>query len=265
MLKRIVSSIVLLPVLLAVIYFRGNVLDFSVMTLTCIALFELFRAFESKGIKPMLKLSIATVLALYLGLFLQWPSVYFLFIVSMFTLSLMLLNLFGNAKQIQDIAFTALGFIYVVIPFIHISMINQLDSLFLLIYVFILAWVSDTCAYFFGIAFGKKKLLPSVSPKKTIVGFVAGIIGTTLVSAVYAYFVNPSFLIYAVVLGLFGSVAGTVGDLIASKIKREMDVKDYGRLIPGHGGVLDRFDSIMLTAPIVYYVAYVYTALNMLK
>lgn len=262
MVKRILSSVALLPLLIAIIYFRGIVLDLSVMIIICMALYELFRAFQNKGVKPMFRLSIITVLAIYLGFFMHYPPVYYLFIVSFFTLVLMLINLFGKSEHIQDIAYTALGFIYVVIPFVHITMINHMDRLFLLIYVFILAWVSDTCAYFFGRAFGKHKLLPSVSPNKTIEGFVAGVIGTTLVSGLYAYFMNPDFIFYALPLGFFGSMAGTVGDLIASKIKRVMDIKDYGKLIPGHGGVLDRFDSIMLTAPVVYYISYLYLNLN---
>lgn len=260
MFKRIASSVALLPLLILIIYLRGTVLDVSVMVVTCIGLFELFRAFENKGVKPMFKLSLISVFAIFLGIFMNWPAVYFLFVVSLFTLILMLINLFGKSEHIQDIAYTALGFIYIVIPFVHITLINRLDSLFLLIYVFILAWVSDTFAYFFGRAFGKHKLLPSVSPNKTVEGFVAGVVCTTIVSMTYAYFVDPKFFWYALPLGLFGSMAGTVGDLIASKIKRVMDIKDYGKLIPGHGGVLDRFDSIMLTAPVVYYIAYLYTA-----
>lgn len=259
MVKRILTSVLLLPVLLAIIYVRGVVLDISVALITMIALFELFRGFENVGVRPMLKLSLVTVLMYYTGLYFEFPAVYHLFVTSFFTLVLMLISLFGKAEHLNDVSITAFGFLYVVIPFVHIALVNRLDQLFLLIYVFILAWVSDTCAYFIGKFFGKKKLLPAISPNKTIAGSVAGVVGTAAVSVLFAYFFAPKdFLVYAAPLGALGSVAGQIGDLIASKIKRYVKIKDYGKLIPGHGGILDRFDSIMLTAPIVYYIGYVY-------
>lgn len=258
MVKRILTSVLLLPLLLAIIYVRGVVLDVSVALITMIALFEFYRGFENVGVRPMLKLSVFTVALYYIGLYFSLPAVYYLFVTSFFTLVLMLISLFGKSENIQDVAITAFGFLYVVIPFVHIPLVSRFNALFLLVYVFILAWVSDTCAYFIGKFFGKKKLLPSISPNKTIAGSVAGIIGTALVSTAFAYFFAPDFLAYAAPLGALGSVAGQVGDLIASKIKRYVNIKDYGKLIPGHGGILDRFDSIMLTAPIVYYIGYIY-------
>ena len=258
MVKRILTSVLLLPLLLAIIYVRGTVLDISVALISIIALFEFYRGFENLGIRPMLKLSVLTVVLYYIGLYLNMPAVYFLFVTSFFTLVLMMISLFGKSDNIQDVAITAFGFLYVVIPFVHIPLVSRFDSLFLLFYVFILAWVSDTCAYFIGKFFGKKKLLPSISPNKTVAGSVAGIVGTAIVSTIYAYFFASDFLAYAAPLGALGSVAGQIGDLIASKIKRYVNIKDYGKLIPGHGGILDRFDSIMLTAPIVYYIGYIY-------
>ncbi len=259
MVKRILTSVLLLPLLLAVIYVRGFVLDMAVGLITLIALFELFRGFENIGVRPMLKLSWLTVLMYYAGLYFELPSVYYLFVTSFFTLVLMLISLFSKAEHMNDVSVTAFGFLYVVIPFVHIALVSRLENLFLLVYVFILAWVSDTCAYFIGKFFGKKKLLPAISPNKTVAGSVAGVVGTAIVSVLFAYFFAPKdFLIYAAPLGALGSVAGQVGDLVASKIKRYVKIKDYGKLIPGHGGILDRFDSIMLTAPIVYYIGYAY-------
>lgn len=267
--KRILSSVILLPLLLAIIYVRGVVLDISVALISIIALFELFRGFENIGVRPMWKLSAITVVLYYMGLGIGYvipgytmPSTYYLFVTSFFTLVLMLISLFGKSENLQDVAVTAFGFLYVVIPFVHIPLVSRLNSMFLLVFVFILAWVSDTCAYFIGKTFGKKKLLPQISPNKTVAGSVAGIVGTSIVSLVFAYFFARDFLPFAVPLGALGSVAGQIGDLIASKIKRHVDIKDYGKLIPGHGGILDRFDSIMLTAPIVYYIGYLYLTLN---
>ncbi len=124
---------------------------------------------------------------------------------------------------------------------------------------FILAWGTDTCAYFTGYFFGKRKLWEEISPKKTIEGAIGGIVGATILAFAFAYVLKPSFMYYAIPLGVIGSIVSQMGDLIASKIKRYVDIKDYGHIMPGHGGVLDRFDSIILTAPLVYYYVIIVT------
>ena len=120
--------------------------------------------------------------------------------------------------------------------------------------VFIAAWVTDTFAYFTGVFFGKHKLCPKISPKKTIEGSVGGIVFCVLAFLLYGFVVSrlfplePNYLGLAIV-GLVMSVLSQVGDLLASVIKRTYGIKDYGKLFPGHGGVLDRFDSVLLLAP----------------
>lgn len=258
---RFITSVLLLPVLFAVIFLGGHLLTASVLILTLVGLHELFKGFRSMDIHAMEKLTIATTLAIYAGYVAQLPSVFYLFVVSVFVVMLMLINLFGKDLHIYDISVTALGFLYVVLPFLHIVLVGSFRSNFFTVFIFLLAWVSDTCAYFAGRFFGKRKLLPSVSPKKTVEGAIGGVVGTAIVATVYAAVFEPGFVWFAIPLGLVGSISGQVGDLIASKIKRIVGIKDFGALFPGHGGVLDRFDSIMLTAPIVYYVAYVYKLL----
>ena len=125
--------------------------------------------------------------------------------------------------------------------------------------IFIAAWGSDTGAYFLGIGFGKRKLAPRLSPKKTLVGAIGGLVTSAVLCAVYAFilysleFWTPANLVLNLLLfaafGIIGSALGQAGDLVASAIKRHVGVKDYGRIIPGHGGVLDRFDSILFVAP----------------
>jgi phosphatidate cytidylyltransferase len=259
--SRLFTSLLGLPVLFGVIYIGGQFLTGVVLILTLIGIHELFKGFKLIDIHAMEKLTVATTVALYLGFVLLWPPVYYLFVVSVFIILLMLINLFGKTQHIYDISVTALGFLYVVLPFLHIALVGAFNSKFFTVYIFLLAWVTDTCAYFAGRYFGKRKLLPLVSPKKTVEGAIGGLLGTAIVSTVYAAVFLPDFIWYAVPLGIVGSVSGQVGDLIASKIKRIVGLKDFGKMFPGHGGVLDRFDSIMLTAPIVYYVAYVYNAM----
>jgi phosphatidate cytidylyltransferase len=123
-----------------------------------------------------------------------------------------------------------------------------------------LTWIGDTCAYFGGRAFGKRKLIPSVSPGKTVAGAVASVVGTVVAGAIYAQFVLhdwlgvPLSLVAGALTGLVVSPVAQIGDLAESLLKREAGVKDSGTLLPGHGGVLDRFDSLFFTIPVTYWV-----------
>ena len=127
--------------------------------------------------------------------------------------------------------------------------------------IFISSWICDTCAYVVGVLFGKHKLAPVLSPKKSVEGALGGVIGSAVVGALYAYFfvekmVSEQEITWVFVLiSAAGAVISQVGDLAASAIKRNHEIKDYGRLIPGHGGVMDRFDSVIFTAPMIYFLA----------
>ena len=126
--------------------------------------------------------------------------------------------------------------------------------------IFLSSWGCDTCAYSAGMLFGKHKMSPHLSPKKSVEGAVGGVLGAALLGALYGYIVNDMLesewviLLFALICGV-GALISMVGDLAASAIKRNADIKDYGRLIPGHGGVMDRFDSVIFTAPVIYFMA----------
>ncbi len=126
---------------------------------------------------------------------------------------------------------------------------------FFILIPFVLAFLSDTGAYFAGLTFGKHKLAPVISPKKTVEGMVGGVLGAIVGMLIYCVVLQLAFgfdiqYLYAVIYGLLGSLAGVFGDLCFSVIKRQTGIKDYGNLIPGHGGILDRFDSMMLVGPL---------------
>ena len=148
--------------------------------------------------------------------------------------------------------------IYVIGCFSSIYMLRTgKDGDYIYLLAFLGAWVCDTFAYFVGVLFGKHKLIPAISPKKTIEGSIGGILFTIAAFALYTYIVNTFFgaslnYIKLCVLGLVISIISQIGDLIASTIKRQYSIKDYGSIFPGHGGVLDRFDSVMLTAPVLF-------------
>jgi phosphatidate cytidylyltransferase len=133
--------------------------------------------------------------------------------------------------------------------------------------IFVSSWVSDTFAYLTGVTLGKHKMTPKLSPKKSVEGAVGGVASSVLVGALYGYIVSahmtqmvlsPVFVFAAA--GGIGALLSIVGDLAASAIKRNFEVKDYGSIIPGHGGILDRFDSVIFTAPVVYWAVYIVNA-----
>ena len=126
--------------------------------------------------------------------------------------------------------------------------------------IFLSSWGCDTCAYCVGMLIGRHKMAPRLSPKKSVEGGVGGIAGAALLGVLFALAMNKwggadvSPLHYAVICAAGGAIS-QVGDLAASAIKRNHEIKDYGKLIPGHGGILDRFDSVIFTAPVIYYLA----------
>ena len=149
---------------------------------------------------------------------------------------------------------TITGIVYVGFFFYHLAAIGMLDGYSIFVWmVMITAFVTDTCAYFSGVFFGKHKMTPVISPKKTWEGAVGGVIGTIIVSGIFGFVFMRPLLVDCMVIGLLGAVISMFGDLTASIFKRKMGIKDYGTLIPGHGGILDRFDSVLFTAPVIYY------------
>ncbi len=141
--------------------------------------------------------------------------------------------------------------VYIILSFTALSVIRYLENgIFFLVIILVAAWGSDVFAYFTGMLIGKHKLIPKISPKKTVEGAVGGIVFATLLMLLYGFIVSlttnltPNYIVLGL-LGFFLSMASQVGDLIASLIKREHGVKDYGKIFPGHGGVMDRFDSVI--------------------
>ena len=128
---------------------------------------------------------------------------------------------------------------------------NSYDPIYIL-FLLIIVWTSDSAGYFFGIKFGKRKLMKSISPKKTIEGLVASLFFSMIISLIFGYITEYKNLIEIVVIGIFISILGSIGDLIESKFKRQSGVKDSGNLLKSHGGLYDRLDSLIFTAPFIY-------------
>ncbi len=160
------------------------------------------------------------------------------------------------------------AYLYVPVMLSFIWLIREWFAGFYLVWlVFICSWVSDTCAYLVGRACGKHKLAPVLSPKKSVEGAVGGVLGAALAGFLYGFVLHRTNelalsgqAVYFALIGGVGSVISQIGDLAASGIKRDHELKDYGKLIPGHGGIMDRFDSVIVTAPLIYFLGILFFA-----
>jgi phosphatidate cytidylyltransferase len=178
-----------------------------------------------------------------------------------FLILLMFVFVFSYPKyRTEQVMAVFFGMFYVAVMLSYVYRIRMLDrGLYLAFLVFLCSWGCDTCAYCVGMLIGKHKMSPKLSPKKSVEGAVGGVLGAALLTVIYCLiFRSPMKLTGAEIgmLAIIAAIAGLismVGDLTASAIKRNYNIKDYGHLIPGHGGILDRFDSMMITAPIIYY------------
>ncbi|SHJ44196.1 phosphatidate cytidylyltransferase [Tepidibacter formicigenes] len=248
---RILSSIILLPVLIFILINGGIPLYLGVSVVSLIALKEFYDAFKEKKINSINIVGYMISLLFFMFSTFKINNQYMLglsFILFFIACILVVLRKYN----IMDMSVTFLGVIYIPYLLNHITLITNFKNYNYIWLVFIIAWMTDTFAYFSGYFFGKNKLIPEVSPKKTIEGSIGGIIGSSISCAVFGYLFNFN-LFHMIIIGLVGSIVAQIGDLFASSIKRVLGIKDYGKLIPGHGGILDRFDSIIFTAPFVYY------------
>lgn len=256
---RLLSGIVLMIITISVVVTGGNVLFAVLLAISLIGMTELYKVVGVNKALPGF-LGYAAGLAYYALVYFDAMN-YQLMVFIFFLLLLMLVYVFSFPKYtIEQLAVTFLGLFYVGIMLSFIYQVRILEGGAWIVWlIFIGAWGSDTCAYAVGILLGKHKLAPRLSPKKSIEGSIGGVVGAALIGFLYATIFRSHItgiaqpqLIYAII-GACSSILSQLGDLAASAIKRNHDIKDYGKLIPGHGGILDRFDSIIFTAPIVYY------------
>lgn len=255
---RLLSGAVLLALLIFVIVTGGNVLLAFTGIISLIGQYELYRAVKMEKSLPA---AVSYLAGITYALFLFWGIQDWLMVLSvLFFLILMTVYVISYPKYvIEQMAVCFLGFFYVNVMLSYLYQVRMGTEGTLAVWLIIIsAWGSDTCAYCTGMLIGKHKLPSPLSPKKTIEGCVGGVVGAALLGFIYGMVFkdsiteisNPQF-VFAIV-GAAGSIIAQVGDLCASAIKRNHEIKDYGKLIPGHGGILDRFDSIIFTAPAVY-------------
>ena len=287
MAKRVVTSVVGLPVLIAIVYFGGIPLQAGFLILSCIALTEFYSALKNSssnspdskiiefpvhGRKALIQnISVNYISYLFAALYYillpyMYNKAYFFILITAFIIVLMVtMVLFFGKVTIVDCAIALFGFFYTAFPLSFIYFIRvQRYGIYFVWLVFITAFGCDIFAllvgnYLAGRVLGRHKLAPELSPNKTVEGAVGGILGACLLSVLFGMFIYKWFhlteinakIIFGLV-GIVGAVFATFGDLAASSVKRYTKIKDFGKIFPGHGGVLDRFDSVIFAAPMMY-------------
>jgi len=256
---RLRSSILLLAVTIALMLLGGNVLYGAVILISWIGMMELYRILDFHK-TPLAVVSYLAAAACY-GLIYFDKTHYSMVMVIAYLVVLMGIYVLTFPKYHAGQVMTAFfGLFYVAVMISFIYQVRMLESgAFLVWLIFICSWGCDTSAYCVGMLIGKHKMAPVLSPKKSVEGGIGGIVGAVLIGVIYTsivkehitIFPNPVFSV-AIVCAV-GAVISQIGDLAASAVKRNYNVKDYGNLIPGHGGILDRFDSVIFTAPVIYF------------
>lgn len=254
---RLLSGIVLVLVAFLTINCGGYVLLATLLCVSLIGMQELYRAMHvrKEGFGALELVSYAGVLLIYLLLIPGDPAYPLMGVIASLVLIMCVHVFCYPAYQAGQIMAACFGIVYVGVMLSYIYQTRMLPGgQFHVWLIFLCSWGCDTCAYCVGVLIGKHKMAPVLSPKKSIEGAVGGVAGAVLLGVIYAFFTKGGMVEYGIICGV-GALISMVGDLAASAIKRNQGIKDYGKLIPGHGGILDRFDSVIFTAPVIYYLS----------
>lgn len=257
--QRLISAFFGIIVLVLVLLGNQIVFDIVVTLIAAVAIYEVIGAVGLKKFKLLTLTAMLMPVAVMLSS--HYIEKHMTAIIFAFLALFMLMMLFNH----KEYTFVNIATVFTVatmisLPFVYVSMTRRLGNENLDVLVILIGcWITDSCAYFTGYFFGKHKLAPKISPKKTIEGSIGGVVGVILILVAYSYAAGNIMnvevnIMPAVVVGLVAGIISQFGDLCASIIKREHNIKDFGNIMPGHGGVMDRFDSLILVAPAVYYI-----------
>ncbi len=255
--KRIISAAIGILILLFILI-SGRFLELALGVLILMALAEIYKPFGFFKKLPLCLLGFAGGIAIITAFHFS-PSLLLPVICAMIMILLVLAVCMHKQISFRDISILLFSTLYITLPLLHIRLVEQMEHGNFLIYaVFIGAFMTDSGAYFTGYFLGKHKLIPDISPKKTVEGAIGGVLSCILGFAIWGwvliFFFEKQVNWYALMpISVLVAIISQFGDLAASMIKREMNIKDYGSIFPGHGGVLDRFDSVIFVAPTLYY------------
>lgn len=268
MVKRIITSVVALAVFVGILFLPPIYFTVALAAVILFMLYECYSATKADvGMKTIGFISaVILMLSIYFFKALEWDtfawataSIGIIFIIALHMITVVAKHGKRNYKDILSNGFLTM---YIVISMGCVWLTKETFDTATMLLTFICAWSCDTFAYFTGRFLGKHKLIPHVSPNKTIEGSVGGVVGAMVICIVYLLIVKNVFdtnmlqwsnvVVEGAVYGLVGGALSQLGDLIASAIKRDTGIKDFGWIFPGHGGFMDRFDSVMFIAPIMY-------------
>ncbi len=259
MLTRILTSAIGIVVFFAALFSPPPFFPIIVLVVTAVMLSEMYSVLKCGaavniiGYISALALALARVFA---------EGVYFaealVFVFMLYLITAVFLHTKKKANEVLShgfiTAYLGIFMSYIIRTSLEFGALGAL-------WVFVIAWITDSGAYFVGVTMGKHKIAPHISPKKSVEGSIGGVISTVVCAAVYYFIIvkvgtqyDTRVLLSFMAMGLVGSVLSQLGDFVASAVKRDSGIKDYGSILPGHGGLMDRFDSVVFIAPFVYYV-----------
>lgn len=263
---RILTAVIALAVFVGILMLPPVVFTIALGAVILVMLYECYTATKADNLMKFVGgiSSIIMMLAMYFTIKITELSLIFVFMAATAILLLYMIIIVTRhgKKSYKDILASGFLTLYITVSMWCILFVKEFFGTEFMLLIFICAWTTDTFAYFSGKLFGKHKLISHVSPNKTVEGSIGGVIGAVLCCLVYLvilyqlptndFIVNVShWVVYFIAVGLVGGVLSQVGDLIASSIKRDEDIKDFGWIFPGHGGFIDRFDSVMFIAPVI--------------
>ena len=264
---RLASGIVLVIIALAVMILGGAPLAGILLVISLIAYRELTKALkcatDDKKANGLEIIGFLGVLAYYSVLYFSGDTQLELMCVVLVFMAEMFLYVMRFPKyEAHQVVASVFAFLYAPLMLSFVYQTREIpQGEYIVWLILISSWGCDTCAYVAGKLLGKKKVFPVLSPKKTLEGCIGGVLGAALLGGLYGYFFveqafpNQTVAWIIAFICAVGAVMSMVGDLAASAIKRNNNIKDYGKLIPGHGGIMDRFDSMIVTAPMIYFLA----------
>lgn len=258
--QRVITAIIALVLFIPIIFIGGLPIELTGALLAAVGVYELFRmkGLEIKSLEGVLAILAAVALVFpinnYLGLPMGEFGLYYLFIMAIMVIPV----LSKNTYTLDEASFPVLVSLYVGMGFKYfVAARGTTDGLTILLFGLFIVWATDIGAYLVGRQFGKNKLAPAISPNKTLEGSVGGIISALVVALIFLMFVNSQAVfgyngIVMLLMTIVLSMVGQLGDLVESAYKRHYGVKDSGKILPGHGGILDRFDSLLFVFPVMH-------------
>lgn len=258
---RLMSGIVLVAAALVLIITGGEVLLTATCVISLIGMYELYRVYQMER-SMAAGIGYLAAVIYYTNLYVQWIPDSMVYVLGLLILLLSVYVLSYPKYHASQVMAVFFGVFYVAVMLSCIYQVRMMEQgAYIVWLIFLCSWGCDTCAYCVGVKFGRHKMSPVLSPKKSVEGAAGGLAGAFLLTVIYGMVfrtqmdISTAQIFVMAAISTVGGLISMIGDLAASAIKRNYKVKDYGTLIPGHGGILDRFDSVIFTAPVIYYLA----------